>query len=68
MQTHPTIKLDAGVIAELAAITPSNYTGFFEPGPEVEAWCSSKLSALTKPVVAAAIAEQRKALVGCFDY
>lgn len=68
LAVHATIKLAPSVIDELAAITPSNYTGFFEPGAEVEAWNTAKMSTLTKPVIAEAVAEQRKALVGCFDY
>eukprot|EP00285_Hemiselmis_virescens_P006671 CAMPEP_0173379742 /NCGR_PEP_ID=MMETSP1356-20130122/2565_1 /TAXON_ID=77927 ORGANISM="Hemiselmis virescens, Strain PCC157" /NCGR_SAMPLE_ID=MMETSP1356 /ASSEMBLY_ACC=CAM_ASM_000847 /LENGTH=513 /DNA_ID=CAMNT_0014333133 /DNA_START=23 /DNA_END=1564 /DNA_ORIENTATION=- len=68
LEGHPTIKLSAGVIAELGAITPSNYTGFFEPGVEVEAWAKSKLSKTTSGGVSSAVADCRKNLVGCFDY
>ena len=42
LEKHATIKLSPSVIAELRAITPSSYTGFFVPGQEVEAWASSK--------------------------
>ncbi len=36
LEKHPTIKLSPSVIAELRAITPSSYVGFFTPGLEVE--------------------------------
>jgi adenylosuccinate lyase len=68
LEKHPTIKLGAGVIAELRAITPSSYTGFFDAGETLEAWSARKLSKTNQGNVAASIAKQREALVDAFNY
>jgi hypothetical protein len=67
LEKHATIKLPASVIAELRAISPSSYVGFFDPGEEVERWLSSKFGHTLAPMLAA-LEDQKKALEGCFDY
>jgi len=67
LEKHATIKLSPSVIAELRAITPSSYVGFFAPGQEVEVWASTKFGHALAPMLAA-VEEQKKALEGCFDY
>ncbi len=67
LEKHATIKLSPAVIAELRAITPTSYVGFFIPGQEVEVWASTKFGHSLAPMLAA-VEEQKKALEGCFDY